>query len=172
MKSFQIYKYALTLLFFISMSACKEQLEEVTPQTSLNQSLILTDANAALTLYNGVYSTFRTFHSTLFTFGEMRSDIWVDGLFTESEDPAPKQYYTHNLLASNAPAGNWGGFYNLVNRVNTVYFTFPKSSAYRCTTQDNFGRKCMACGLIFITPCSKHGVVCLSQPSLYRLLIN
>lgn len=127
MKSFQIYKYALTLLFFISISACKEQLEEVTPQTSLNQDLILKDPNAALTLYNGVYSTFRGFHSTFFTFGEMRSDIWVDGLFTESEDPAPKQYYTHNLLASNAPAGNWGGFYSLLDRINTVISLFPKA---------------------------------------------
>lgn len=127
MKSFPIYKIMLTMLFFLSITACKDQLEEVIPQTSLNQTLILTDPNAALTLYNGVYSTFRGFHSTLFTFGEMRSDIWVDGLFTESEDAGAKQYYTHNFLASNAPAGNWASFYSLLDRVNTIISLFPKA---------------------------------------------
>ena len=37
MKSFPIYKIALMTLFFISVTACKDQLEEVSPQTSLNQ---------------------------------------------------------------------------------------------------------------------------------------
>lgn len=127
MKFIKIYKIAFTACLFVSLSACKSQLEEVVPQTSLNQTLVLTDPNAALTLYNGVYTTFRGFHSTLFTFGEMRSEIWADGLFTESEDAAPKQYYTHNLLASNAPAGNWAGFYSLLDRINTVISLFPKA---------------------------------------------
>ena len=127
MKSFPLYKSLLTVLILVSLAACKDKLEEVSPQTSLNQNLILTDPNAALTLYNGVYSTLRNFHGTLFTLGEMRSDIWVDGLFTESEDPSPKQYYTHNFLASNAPAGNWAGFYSLLDRINTVIALFPKA---------------------------------------------
>lgn len=127
MKSLKIYKIGFAICLFSLFTACKDKLEEVVPQTSLNQSLVLTDANAALTLYNGVYSSFRNFHNTLFIFGEMRSDIWVDGLFTESEDPATKQYYTHNFLPSTAPAGNWAGFYNLLNRINTVINLFPKA---------------------------------------------
>ncbi|WP_332369785.1 hypothetical protein [Spirosoma telluris] len=107
--------YKLTIAFVGCLVAssglfsCKEQLQEVIPQTSLNQSLVLSDANAALTLYTGVYSSFRTYHSTLFTLGEMRSDIWADGLFTESEDTGLKQYWSHNISATNVPIDNWGG---------------------------------------------------------------
>jgi len=116
----------LTLLIGLS-TACQDQLEEVTPQNALNQSLVLRDANAAYTLYYGVYSSFRGFHGTLFTLGEMRSDLWADGLFTESEDPGAKQYNTHNIQASNAPGGNWAGFYSLLDRINTVITLFPQA---------------------------------------------
>lgn len=116
----------LTTILGLS-TACQEKLEEVTPQNALNQSLVLSDANAAYTLYYGVYSSFRGFNGTLFTLGEMRSDIWADGLFTESEDPGAKQYNTHNIVASNAPAGNWAGFYSLLDRINTVITLFPQA---------------------------------------------
>ncbi|MBD2756757.1 RagB/SusD family nutrient uptake outer membrane protein [Spirosoma validum] len=105
--------------------SCQNQLNEVVPQTSLNQSLVLADANAALTLYTGVYSSFRTYHSTLFTLGEMRSDVWADGLFTESEDAGLKQLWSHNISATNVPLDNWGGFYSLIDRINTVIKLFP-----------------------------------------------
>ncbi|MVM33975.1 RagB/SusD family nutrient uptake outer membrane protein [Spirosoma sp. HMF4905] len=123
--------YKLTIAFVGCLVAssglfsCQDQLREVIPQTSLNQSLVLSDANAALTLYTGVYSSFRTYHSTLFTLGEMRSDIWADGLFTESEDTGLKQYWSHNISATNVPIDNWGGLYNLIDRINTVIKLFP-----------------------------------------------
>ncbi|GAB4019005.1 SusD family outer membrane lipoprotein NanU [Spirosoma migulaei] len=123
------YKLTITLVGCLVASSglfsCQDQLREVIPQTSLNQSLVLSDANAAQTLYTGVYSSFRSYHSTLFTLGEMRSDIWSDGLFTESEDTGLKQYWSHNISATNVPLDNWGGLYNLIDRVNTVIKLFP-----------------------------------------------
>ncbi|MCX6215760.1 RagB/SusD family nutrient uptake outer membrane protein [Spirosoma sp.] len=123
------YKLTITLIGCLMVSSglfsCQDQLREVIPQTSLNQSLVLADANAAQTLYTGIYSTFRNYHSTLFTLGEMRSDIWADGLFTESEDTGLKQYWSHNISATNVPLDNWGGLYSLIDRVNTVIKLFP-----------------------------------------------
>ncbi|SOD92140.1 RagB/SusD family nutrient uptake outer membrane protein [Spirosoma fluviale] len=107
--------------------SCQNELREVIPQTSLNQSLVLSDANAAQTLYTGVYSSFRNYHSTLFALGEMRSDLWSDGLFTESEDAGLKQYWSHNISRNNVPVDNWGGLYNLVDRINTVIKLFPSA---------------------------------------------
>lgn len=127
MKKITFYIFSALIACLLGQTACQKQLDEVTPQTSLNQNLVLTDPNAAMTLYHGVYSSFRSFHSTFFTLGEMRSDIWVDGLFTESEDAGAKQYYTHNISATNAPAGNWAGFYNLLSRINNVITLFPKA---------------------------------------------
>lgn len=123
----QLYKITILTLLIGLSTACQDKLEEVSPQNALNQSLVLRDANAAYTLYYGVYSSFRGFHGTLFTLGEMRSDLWADGLFTESEDAGAKQYSTHNIQASNAPAGNWAGFYSLLDRINTVITLFPQA---------------------------------------------
>lgn len=120
-------KLILTLGLCSALASCQQQLGEVTPQTSLNQQLALTDANAAMTLYTGVYASLRTYHGTLVSLGEMRSDLWADGLFTESEDAGLKQYWSHNINATNVPANNWGGFYTLIDRINTVIKLFPQA---------------------------------------------
>jgi hypothetical protein len=118
-------KYVLGLSLALSATGCTDKLEEVQPQTSLNRELILTDPNAAMTLYYGVYSSFRNYHGTFFQLGEMRSEIWADGLFTESEDGGLRNYYAHNISANVVPAGNWAGFYSLLDKVNSVITLFP-----------------------------------------------
>lgn len=115
----------VTLVF--SATSCKKQLGEVVPQDQISTSLALTDANAAQTLYVGVYSRLRAYNSTLFNLGEMRSDIWADGIFTESADGTSQQLYTHNISALNVPYGNWGGFYNLIYQINNVIKVIPQS---------------------------------------------
>src|SRR5688572_12894160 len=127
----RLYKF---LLFgFLSASivgtlvSCKKKVEEVVPQDAISTELALTDANATQTLYIGVYARLRTYNSTLFNLGEMRSDIWTDGLFIESADPTSQQLYTHNISALNVPYANWAGFYNLIYNINNVISVLPKS---------------------------------------------
>ena len=110
-----------------SLVSCNKQLEEVVPQDAISTQLALTDANATQTLYIGVYARLRSFNSTLFNLGEMRSDIWADGLFTESADPTSQQLYTQNISALNVPYTNWAGFYNLIYNINNVIYVLPKS---------------------------------------------
>jgi hypothetical protein len=119
----------LMVIFFATVlsAGCKKQLEEVGPQVTLDPNLIITDAGAANTLYYGVYASFRGFQSTWFIFGEMRSDIWADGIFTESEDGGLRQYWSHNISQANAPANNWANIYSLVNRINNVIKLFPQA---------------------------------------------
>lgn len=121
-----IYLAAITAVL-ISSSGCRKQLEEVRPETSLDPSQILVDPSSAYTLYNGVYITLRGYQHTLFLLGEMRSDTWADGLFTESANGTYQQFYMHNFSQANAPLGNWAGFYSLINRINTVIKLFPGS---------------------------------------------
>ena len=127
MKSFKLLLLAGGLSLGTSLVSCQDKLEEVVPQTSLNQSLVLTDANAALTLYTGVYASMRSYHATLLNLGEMRSDLWADGLFNETEDGTTKQLWSHDISATNAPVGSWGSFYSLLYRVNTVIKLFPNA---------------------------------------------
>src|SRR5688500_13324875 len=109
------------------LTSCEKKLEEVASGTSIPRQAILTDPNAALALYHGMYASFRSYQGTLFTLGEMRSEIWADGLYTESEDAGLKTYYTHNISKDNVPAGGWGGFYSLIDRLNTIITLFPSS---------------------------------------------
>ncbi|QNL52487.1 RagB/SusD family nutrient uptake outer membrane protein [Olivibacter sp. SDN3] len=110
------------------MGSCQKQLEEVQPQTDLGRDLVLSDPNAARTLYYGIYSSFRSFHATFFQLGEMRSDIWADGLFTESEDGGLRNLYTHNININQVPFAEWANFYQLIDRVNTVIALFPQTT--------------------------------------------
>lgn len=110
-----------------TLVSCKKQLEDVVPQDAISTQLALTDANATQTLYIGVYARLRAYNGTLFNLGEMRSDIWADGLFTESADPTSQQLYTQNISALNVPYSNWAGFYNLIYNINNVIDVLPKS---------------------------------------------
>jgi hypothetical protein len=124
-KSFSLALMSIALVtYFVS---CKKQLEKVVPQDAISTQLALTDPNATQTLYIGVYARLRSFNTTLFNLGEMRSDIWTDGLFTESADPTSQQLYTHNISTTNVPYSNWAGFYNLIYQINNVIYVLPKS---------------------------------------------
>jgi starch-binding outer membrane protein, SusD/RagB family len=118
-------------------SSCEKKLEEVVSGTSIPRQAIITDPNAALALYNGMYASFRSYQGTFFTLGEMRSEIWADGLYTESEDAGLKNYYTHNISRDNVPAGGWGGFYSLLDRLNTIITIF-RSSPLDATRRDRY----------------------------------
>ena len=129
-------KHILTLLSAAMLTAsCRQQLEDVRPQTALDKNSVLTDPNVAMTLYNGVYTSFRSANYTLYIFGEMRADTWADGLYTESEDGTLKQYWSHNFSQANAPANNWGGLYPLIDRINTVIKLFPQSNVEAAARQ-------------------------------------
>src|SRR6185437_7953955 len=125
MKTYKSLIKLLPLLVLItSIVSCKKQLTEAVPQDVLSAS-DLSNPNALVTLYTGVYAQLRAYNSTLFGLGEMRSEIWSDGLFTESLDPAYQQMYDQNISALNVPYSNWGNFYSLIYQVNNAiqYFT-------------------------------------------------
>lgn len=128
MKLYKLFFSGLMSVVILgSFISCKKQLEEVVPQDAISTQLALTDANATQTLYIGAYARLRAFNSTLFNLGEMRSDIWADGLFVESADATSQQLYTHNISALNVPFSNWAGFYNLIYNINNVIYVLPQS---------------------------------------------
>ncbi|HVZ24496.1 MAG TPA: RagB/SusD family nutrient uptake outer membrane protein [Sediminibacterium sp.] len=128
MKNIKFTYVILAGLLMTGTTACKKQLEEAVPQDQLVASQ-LSDPAALQTLYTGVYATLRGYNSTLFVLGEMRSEIWTDGLFTESLDGTYQQMYNHNISALNAPYGNWGGFYSLIYQINNAIKLFGASTS-------------------------------------------
>ena len=124
-KYISILTISICMLF--QLSSCKKQLEEVTPQDAINKDQVLTDPNAAITLYTGLYSLMRSNTTTFFQMGEMRSDIWVDGLFTESADGTLQNLSRQNISSTVVPFNNWAGFYNFIYNLNNVITLFPQT---------------------------------------------
>ncbi len=126
------YKSILTVVVGVivlgAFSSCKKQLEAVVPQDQLSLPVALKDPGAMQILYAGVYSRLRAYNVYFFLLGEMRSDIWTDGLFTESGDATYTQFYDQNISALNVPAANWDNFYNLIYQINNVIDLLPKST--------------------------------------------
>lgn len=112
----------------LQLSSCKKQLTDVTPQDAISKNQVLTDPNAALALYNGMYGLFRNYNTSLFQLGEARSDIWADGVFTESADATLQNLYKQNISALNVPFTNWANFYNLIYNVNNIITLFPQTT--------------------------------------------
>ncbi len=127
MKYNKIISISAVLLLMMSCYSCTKKLDEVVPQDAISKDQALKDPNAARTLYHGAYGRFRAFNATFFQLGEMRSDIWVDGLFTESVDGGLQNLYRHNISSLNVPFNNWGGFYNLIYNFNNVINIIPQT---------------------------------------------
>lgn len=126
-------KSLLAICLLVTFASCKKELTEVVPQDAISKQLALTDANAAQTLYFGAYARLRAYNGTLFNLGEMRSDIWADGLFTESADATSQQLYTHNISALNVPYSSWASFYGLIYTLNNIIDVLPKSTVPQAT---------------------------------------
>lgn len=118
---------ASVFMLMLSALSCTKKLDEVVPQDAISKDQALKDPNAARTLYHGVYGRFRAFDATFFQLGEMRSDIWVDGLFTESVDGGLQNLYRHNISNLNVPFTGWAGFYNLIYNFNNVIDIIPQT---------------------------------------------
>lgn len=116
------------LMLMLSIQACTKKLDEVVPQDTISKDQALKDPNAARTLYHGVYGRFRAYNATFFQLGEMRSDIWVDGLFTESVDGTLQNLYRHNISNLNVPFTNWASLYNLIYNFNNVLNIIPQTT--------------------------------------------
>lgn len=119
--------YTGTLMLMLCVLSCTKKLDEVVPQDTISKDQALKDPNAARTLYYGVYGLFRSYTATFYQLGEMRSDIWVDGLFTESVDGGLQNLYRHNISTLNVPFTNWAGFYNLIYNFNNVIKILPQT---------------------------------------------
>lgn len=133
-KPYQKIFLGSVFLFFL-LTGCKKELEKVIPQDAVSKSLALKDAGAAQTLYAGVYARFRAYNSTFFNLGEMRSDLWADGIFTETADPTAQQLWTQNISSTNVPYSNWGSFYGLIYTINNAIQVLPQSPLDAATSQ-------------------------------------
>ncbi|MBB1286400.1 RagB/SusD family nutrient uptake outer membrane protein [Flavisolibacter sp. BT320] len=124
----KIFILSGVFMLFVGALSCTKKLDEVVPQDTISKDQALKDPNAARTLYHGAYGLFRSYAGTFYQLGEMRSDLWEDGLFTESVDGGFQNLYRHNISRLNVPFANWAGFYNLIYNFNNVIKIIPQTT--------------------------------------------
>ncbi|MES1249417.1 MAG: RagB/SusD family nutrient uptake outer membrane protein [Chitinophaga rupis] len=127
MRHFIRYIFACFVLCSLLIS-CNKDLQEVQPQDAIVTASAIEDPNVAQGLYLGVYTSLRGTAATLFQLGEMRSEIWADGVYTESPNSTYVPLYTQNISALRAPFANWGNLYYLLYQINNVIRIFPQTS--------------------------------------------
>lgn len=123
--SFIISLIAITGLI---LSSCKKQLMEVQPPDKISSTSAISDPNVAQGLYTGVYTSFRGSAANFFNLGEMRSELWADGIYTEAANSTYLQLWTQNISALKAPLTNWANLYYLIYQINNVIDIFPKTT--------------------------------------------
>ena len=119
---------SICLAICLPQLSCKKELQEVQPQDSIITASAISDPNVAQGLYLGVYTSLRGTAATLFQLGEMRSEIWADGIFTETGNATYIPLYNQDISALKAPFGNWGNLYYLLYQINNVIKIFPQTS--------------------------------------------
>jgi starch-binding outer membrane protein, SusD/RagB family len=130
MKLFKCHIYVTAFLMILVFISCKKQLEEVAPPGSINKSMVYNDTAAALTLYTGVYNAFRSYHYQLLELGEVRSEIWAGGLTRETPNADFLSLSTQDFNSTTIPIKNWGNFYSLIDKINTVIQILPQTKLY------------------------------------------
>ncbi|MCI4642294.1 MAG: RagB/SusD family nutrient uptake outer membrane protein [Flavobacteriaceae bacterium] len=114
-------RYILLLFALVALSACESELELISP-SQLSTAGFWDTEEGAKTAHTGLYANFRSKAGTLWTLGEVRSDIWGGRTY---ESASNLSLIESNITAATAPFGGWAGLYTQIHRVNDFLINVP-----------------------------------------------
>lgn len=116
------------ILLFAMVFSCEDlvdesQISEIDPQNFFRNN---SDALAAVIgIYDGMQPTFRLKH---YLWGEFRGDSYING--NDGAGANNIELTTNDVTSGNAPALDWGEFYNMINRANEVIANVPNIDGF------------------------------------------
>ncbi|UNY97735.1 RagB/SusD family nutrient uptake outer membrane protein [Zhouia spongiae] len=113
-------KYIFIMFAAIALTACESELELTSPSELTAQGFWDTEEGASAA-HAGLYADLRSNYSTLWLFGEIRSDIWGGRTFESSFNV---DLIESNITAATAPF-DWLSFYERIHRVNDFLKNVP-----------------------------------------------
>lgn len=126
-------KLIIVLTILLTLNACKSELE-LKPESILTYNGYWDTEEAVRAAHAGLYASFRGYHSTIWTMGEVRSDIWGGATF---ESPSNLGLIQQNISTTNVPFSNWAGFYGLLHRINDFLENAPNVTFINPSDQDH-----------------------------------
>lgn len=122
MKLFKNYLKTVTILMVLFFSSCSDYLdtEPITEEaTTLNDGIVIEDADAAESRMNAVYGTFGSGYWQLDFL--LAGDGQSDNAYIGADNPAIFQYETYQMLSTNSQMkGDWNDIYNSINTCNII----------------------------------------------------
>ena len=103
------------------VSSCEKELILSSP-SQLTAAGFWDTEEGALTAQTGMYANLRSKASTLWSLGEIRSDIWGGRTY---ESPANVSLIESNISIATAPYGGWAGIYSTIHRINDLLVNVP-----------------------------------------------
>lgn len=105
-------KIILSIVSLFLLNSCDIDLE---PKSSLIYSGYWESEEALEANHSGIYGRFRNYAFTLYSLGELRTDIWGGRTM---ESPFSEDFIKINYNVDTAPYGNWGNLYRLIHNLN------------------------------------------------------
>lgn len=113
-------KYILTLLSVVMLfSACDLSIK---PESDLTFNGFWDSEEATRAAHIGIYAKYRTYAATLWSMGEVRSDIWGG---TTVESPSNVELINNNISKTQVFFGNWANFYGFMHNINDFLKNAP-----------------------------------------------
>lgn len=125
-------RYILVIVTLFTFSACNL---ETSPESDLTYSGFWEKEEAAKSVFDGIYSKFRSYGNTMWLMGELRSDMWGgkgienahnQDLFTNDINPTKDLYYK-----------DWANWYAMLHYINDFIKNVPKTPFSNIKERDN-----------------------------------
>jgi hypothetical protein len=113
--------YIYLLLVVVTLFACESELDLSSP-SELTAAGFWDTEEGALTAHTGLYANLRSSAGTLWSLGEIRSDIWGGRTY---ESPSNVDLIESNISVSTAPYNGWAGLYSNIHKVNDFIVNLP-----------------------------------------------
>lgn len=124
-------KYIIMAVSLMGFSGCNL---ETPPDSNLTYSGFWETEEAAKSVFDGVYSRFRSYGNTMWQMGELRSDIWGG---KGVENAHNQDLFTNDINTTKVPFINWANWYSMLHFINDFIKNAPSAPFSNTKERDN-----------------------------------
>lgn len=127
-------KYIYLFLVLFIVGACESELK-ITSPSSLTYQGFWDSESGARAAQTGLYGSFRAQTNTIFSLGELRSELWGGPTI---ESPFDLNFIQSIFTTTTAPYGGWANFYGRIHQVNDFLENIPEVDFQNEADQQHF----------------------------------
>ncbi|GIZ14878.1 RagB/SusD family nutrient uptake outer membrane protein [Capnocytophaga catalasegens] len=124
-------RYIFIVITLFTFNACNL---ETPPESDLTYDSFWEKEEAAKSVFDGIYSKFRSYGDKMWQMGELRSDMWGGkGI----ENAHNQNLFTNDINTTKVPFNDWGNWYTMLHYINDFIKNAPKAPFSNTSERDN-----------------------------------